>query len=511
MATVSTKTKVKPGFILKPRAYQLECYEKSKDEFFYGVLLDPGLGKTKVTIDNICYLAERSMIDSVLIVAPKGCYHDWGANNEDKPDTWPTEPHDERPQWTKHAWKQVKERSHVYLWDNRNTKANNKLQNEILKPVTGTLKILIMNTEAFSSTRGTVFASKFLRANKKPIMVVDEASMMRGHKSQRTKNLTALGRAALYRRILTGTPIANSPLDLFGPARFLSTGIFGENYFTFRSRYAILKEQFIKNRSFKVVVGYQRIEDMQSRIRPYSYRKTKDECEDLPGKIYMRRTLELTNDQKKAYLEMRDRAVHELENERTVTATVVIAKIAKMRQILSGFIIDDDKILHELEETKTDEVMQVLQETSGKSVIWSPYRFPVERMCAALEKEYGKDSYIKYIGGTDNRQELVARFLSSKECNYFVATEQTGKFGLSFPGVTDTHYLGNDPDLEIRLQSEDRTYGIGRGSKTVSSVYTDYVYPGTIDVEMLNALVNKKKLSDLITGDAWRGFLTMKG
>lgn len=498
---------MKNEFRMPCRNYQLECYDMSKDMFYFGFLVDMGLGKSKLFTDTMCYLRKRDKIDGALIVAPKGCYHNWAANTEDKPEKWDEELW---PELTKHMWKSVQAESYVHVWNTGKPAKRNEMMKKIILPEvkTGKFHILVMNTEAFSTDRGTAFASIFLRNHPRAIIGVDEASMMRHTTSARTKNLISLGKLAAYRRILTGTLVANSPLDVFGPMKFLSSSIFGDNFFTFRARYAILKEQFLKNRSFKVVVGFQRMEEMKSRMAPFIYRKTQEDVEDLPPKIYMRREVPLTPEQKKAYLAMKNQAVHELTAENSVTATVVIAKIMKMRQILCGHVIDDQGVCHPIAENRTAEVIACLREISGKAVIWSPFLYNVEKMCAELEKEFGPGCYVKYIGATKHRKEAVDSFLTDPKINFFVATEQTGKFGLSLPGVKYVFFIANDPDLEIRLQAEGRNSGINRGVKGESTVYTDFVSPGTLDVKQVNALRKKKGLADIVNGDTWRAFLT---
>ena len=502
------------NFKTHPYGHQLDSFERSKDPEYFGLLMDMGTGKTKVTLDNLSYLYEKGEIDSAFILAPKGMYHQWAQDSHERE----TGEYRER-EWDIHAWDTAQEDGWIYVWDNSESQASKKKRDWILNK-DNALSILIMNTEAMSTLKGQKFAEKFVRAHPKCLMVVDEASLIKNHKAKRTRSIKAVGGLAKYRRVLTGTPITQGPLDLFGIMSFLSPRIFGNSFYTFRARYAHLKDQQMSGRTFKIVVGYQRLEELKGRIAPFTVRWAKEDCLDLPDKIYLKYEVPLGPDQKRLYDQMREYSVLTLGDEAVVTAPEVITQMIKLRQILCGYVkLEDQEEPIRIQDSKRYEILEgIVDELSGKVVIWCPFRAAVKEVAEGLRKKYGKDSVIVYMGGTENRSELQDQFNDPESPQrFFVGTPQTGKYGLNFTCCNYIIRYGLDFDLDVVLQSEDRIHGIGRG-KTVKDektgdlvklnpVYIDLVSPGTMDEKVRESLMKKKKIADIVTGDGWRTFL----
>ena len=180
-------------FKTKPYAHQITALEKSWNKEVYAYFMEMGTGKSKVLIDNISMLYDKGKINGALIVAPKGVYQNWYDS--------------ELPiHMVEHIEK------NIVLWKaNINQKQNLKLKT--LFESTHKLNILIMNVEAFSTKKGLDFASSFLNTHQ-TLMAIDESTTIKNPDAKRTKNIVALGKAAKYRRILTGSPVTKSPLDL---------------------------------------------------------------------------------------------------------------------------------------------------------------------------------------------------------------------------------------------------------------------------------------------------------
>jgi SNF2 family DNA or RNA helicase len=151
--------------------------------------------------------------------------------------------------------------------------------------------------------------------------------------------------------------------------------------------------------------------------------------------------------------------------------------------------------------------MEILEERSGKTVIWANYRHDVEKICARLAREYGEKSYVEYHGGLDVAQseESIRRFTKDHDCQFFVATQSKGGWGITLVEASYVVYFSNNFDLEKRLQSEDRTH---RSGQTKSVTYVDIVTPGTVDEKIIKALRDKKSVADLVTGDGVRDWLS---
>ena len=226
-------------FKTKPYTHQITALEKSWNRETYAYFMEMGTGKTKVLIDNAAMLYDRGKIDGLLIIAPKGVIGTW--YNQELPT---------------HLVDHIE--NVTVLWQSNITKTQREKLDTLFK--TGEdLHILIMNVEAFSTQKGVDFASKFLVSHN-TLMVVDESTTIKNPKAHRTKNIVRLSTKAKYRRIMTGSPVTKNPLDLFSQCYFLDPfHLEHESYYSFRTRYAIMKTANISGRLIKLVSGFKNL------------------------------------------------------------------------------------------------------------------------------------------------------------------------------------------------------------------------------------------------------------
>ena len=487
-----------------PYAHQAEEFEATKDLEFHGRFWEMGTGKSKTTVDEMCHLFTIGKIDSCLVIAPKGMYHQWAGE-----------------QWTTHAWDGVSQNTIKWLWDpSSSSKKTVAIKADLLKRGDGQFRYLVMNVEALSSKKGQDFAHKFVKFHK-CMVVVDESSTIKNPKAKRTKAIIALGGDACYRRVLTGTPVTNSPLDVFSQMAFLHHGICGSSFVGFRRRYALLKDMVLSGgRSFKVVTGFQRLDELQRVIAPYTSRVLKEDCLDLPPKVYMRRDVPLGDSQRRIYLALRDEALALLMTEgkhthSLVTAPLMLVRLLRMRQVLCGFVSPDDEDLVPVEDDqRMSTLMDLLAETRDKVVIWANFQHSVKMIADAVGKEYGRDSYITYYGADNmtsaDRESRQQQFRDPRSTvRFFIGTPPTGKWGLNLVSpetkATTMVYFSNDFSLEARQQSEDRLHRIGQTGDSV--VIYDLIARETLDEKILDSLHGKRKLATQVTGDEWREWL----
>ncbi|MAJ22241.1 MAG: hypothetical protein CMI75_00435, partial [Candidatus Pelagibacter sp.] len=302
----------------KPFAHQKKALEMSWDKEVFAYFMEMGTGKSKVLIDNIAMLYNAGKINGALIVAPKGVYKNWF--DQEIPNHMP----DYVPK-------------KIGLW---RTDPNAK----DLKPLFSTgadLHILIMNVEAFSTKKGMHFAEKFLNSHKN-LMAIDESTTIKNPGALRTKNIVSLRPLTKYRRILTGSPVTKSPLDLFTQCYFLDPFLLDQSsYYAFRTRYAVCRKINVSGRSVEIVVGYRNLPELSEKLKPFSYRVLKDDCLDLPKKTYMKRIVELTDEQKKVYKQMKQEAIAFL-NGKMVTSATVITQLMRLHQITCGHFKSND-------------------------------------------------------------------------------------------------------------------------------------------------------------------------
>ena len=328
-------------FKTKPYAHQLTALEKSWNRETYAYFMEMGTGKTKVLIDNAAMLYDKGKINGVLIVAPKGVVGTW--YNQEIP---------------AHLATHIENVS--VLWQSNITKEQSRKLDTLFK--TGEeLHILIMNVEAFSTTKGVDFAYKFL-ASHNTLMAIDESTTIKNPKAKRTKSIIKLSETAKYRRIMTGSPVTRNPLDLYSQCQFLSPWLLDfQSYYAFRTRYAIMKTANISGRQIQLVAGFQRLGELSEKLKPFSYRVLKEDCLDLPDKIYMKRQIRLSSDQLKVYDQMKKEALATL-NGKKVTTVNALTQLMRLHQITCGHFTSDDGITQPIKNNRIDELMDVLEE-----------------------------------------------------------------------------------------------------------------------------------------------------
>ena len=219
------------------------------------------------------------------------------------------------------------------------------------------------------------------------MFIIDESTTIKNHKAKRTVNAVRLGKYAHYRRILTGSPVTKSPLDLYSQAYFLDPALLGYNsYFAFRARYANLVDRSASGRTFKQVLGYKNLTELNQSLLKFSCRVLKKDCLDLPDKVYLRRTIQMTDEQKRVYKELQKQARASL-SKGTVTITHLITQIIRLHQVSCGFVGLDGGGVDELPSHRLTELMDIIYELSGKCVIWSFYQKDVQRIIGETRRD----------------------------------------------------------------------------------------------------------------------------
>ena len=266
-------------------------------------------------------------------------------------------------------------------------------------------------------------------------MIVDESTVIKTHNAKRTKNLLKLSKDIAYKRILTGTPVTKSPLDIYTQFAFLDPKILGQtNYYAFRARYAkIINRPTSGGRHFPLITGYQRLDELEKKIYSAAFRVKKDECVDLPEKIYMKRFIPMSEKQLVAYESLRRNAMF-IFNDKTTTSVNRLSQIVKLHQVCCGFTINDQGEIHDVPNKRYDELLDVLEEVDGKVIIWATYRHNIETITNKLKEKYGDTKAAAFYGDTENqvRLDLVRDFQSpTSDLTYLIANPKTGGYGIT--------------------------------------------------------------------------------
>ena len=480
MSTRKKKNIMKYKFKTKPYDHQVKALEMSWDRPYFAYFMEMGTGKSKVLIDNISMLYDNGKINGVLIVAPKGVVKNWYEGEI------PT-----------HLVDHIEHKT--VLWQSSITQTQQKKLDTLFE--TGEdLHILIMNVEALSTKKGVDFAQKFLFAHR-TLMAIDESTTIKNPEAKRTKNICQLGLASRYNRILTGSPVTKSPLDLYKQCEFLTPGLLGhESYYTFRTRYAVMRTANFGGRSVQIVVGYRNLDELSEKLKAFSYRVLKDECLDLPKKTFMKRTVQLTHEQLKVYKEMSRLALASFNGKMMTTATV-LTQLMRLQQITCGNFTADDGTMTELPTNRLTELMDLIYEIEGKVVIWAHFQRDVHRIIEVISKEYGPDSFVDYYGLTpqEDRQKNIQKFQDpSSPVRFFIGTTQTGGYGITLTAASTMIYYSNGYDLEKRQQSEARIDRIGQERPMT---YIDIICENTVDTRIVKALRKKVNIATQIMGE----------
>jgi len=473
-------------FKTQPYDHQQKAYDISKDAIYFGLFMEMGTGKTKVTIDTIGYLEDKGEINAALILAPKGVYDNWVQK--------------EIP-----AHLNDLERWEMVRWQPNITKSFEKELLSVISPeVRDPTKpcLFVVNTEGMSTRKLQQVADLFVKCNPNSLVCVDESTQIKNKDAQRTKAIIRLGRKAKYRRILTGSPVTKSPLDVYSQCDFLAPSALGfRSFFSFQSRYALLQRRIMGARSYNQIVGFQNLDELTASLDRFTYRVLKKDCLDLPPKIYMRRNVELTREQQNAYTQMKTLALAMLEDGEMVTTSSVLTQLMRLQQIVCGSITTDEGEVLPLANNRVAEVQSVLEEVDGKVIIWAHFRHDIQSLEAELAKTYGPRSVATYYGDTpqSERQKIVDAFQDpNSELRYFIGQPASGGYGITLTEANTVIYYSNSFDLEKRLQSEDRPHRIGQDA---SVTYIDLVTPNTIDEKILQSLRKKINIASQVLGE----------
>ena len=474
-------------FQTDPYRHQLESFESSANVENFALLMDMGTGKTKVCIDTIGHNFEKKRINFALIVAPKGVIANWVSEIETHlPDRIDRE---------------------VVLWKPNLTKARTKELKDLAES-SEKLKFLLMNVEAFSTKKGLDVADFFVHRFG-VFMVVDESTTIKNRQAKRTKAICTVGRWAVMRRILTGSPVTKSPMDLFSQMGFLSPKILGfKSYYAFQGRYAVVQRRTMGSHAFNQIVGFQRLDELTETLDKHSFRVRKEDCLDLPDKVYMKREVELTKEQSDAYAQMKHLALARLDNGELATTQNVLTQIMRLQQICLGSLTDDDGEVHPLKSNRQSELMDICDEIQGKAIMWATWTMDIRSIAEALRDRFSVQAVATLHGETPDseRQKIVESFQDRQsELRFIVGHPKTGGFGLTLTAANTIVYYSNSYDLELRMQSEDRAHRIGQENKVT---YIDLISPKTIDEKIVDALRNKIKIADTVMGEEARDWLS---
>ena len=185
----------------------------------------------------------------------------------------------------------------------------------------------------------------------------------------------------------------------------------------------------------------------------------------------------------------------------SMTAMNVLTQLIRLHQITCGHMKTDSGETIDLKNSRMDELMHILGETTGKVIIWANYIHDIEKIESTISSEFGENSLCTYYGATppDQRQACINNFQDPlSPVRFFIGNTQTGGYGITLTEASTVIYYSNNYDLEKRIQSEDRAHRIGQKNKVL---YIDMVAKGTVDDKIIQSLRNKVNIANEINGE----------
>lgn len=477
-------------FKIKPFDHQVTALERGWQRPEFGLFMEMGTGKSKVLIDNLGMLYQAGEINFALVIAPKGVYRNWVAK--------------EIPE---HMSDDIPHR--VIRWVATPNKTQQAEMRSVGEEFDG-LTIFVMNVESFSSVKGKNAGEWMGRAfGRNGLIAIDESTTIKNHKAKRTKALMKIASAFKYKRLLTGSPVTKSPMDLYSQCEFLRPGLLGyDSYYAFQGRYAVMQRKTMGSHAFQQIVGFRNLDELTFKIDQFSYRVLKQDCLDLPDKIYTVRYVGLTKQQRDMYNSIKQHALVMLDNGELSTAPAVITQMLRLQQILSGHLKTDDGDTIYFDSKRMDALKEILEEHDGKAIIWSRFRYDIQQITKMLNDTFGQGCAASYYGDTsdDERQRAVNDFQNSEHLKFFVGNPSTAGYGLTLTEADLVIYYANDFNLETRAQSEDRAHRIGQKNNVT---YVDLISEGTIDERIVKSLQSKIDIGAKVLGEEAREWLKL--
>jgi len=483
-------------FKTTPFKHQLDAWNFSRDFRSYGLFHEQGTGKSCTTLMTASWLYEQDKIDGMLVVAPNGVHRNWTDN--------------EIP---KHLPDEVPRTSYCYISQKARTKKGQKALSETID--CEGLAILTMGYEAFITEAGKLAAWRFLK-KRKTLFVLDESTRIKSPTAKRTRSILKAAKFAPYRRILTGTPVANGPLDLYSQMRFLQTDFWEQfgfgTYTSFKAFFGVFEKgyNYSSGREFSQLLRYQNEDKLHDMISDLTDRVTKDEVLDLPPKLYSTMNFDMTSKQAQLYEAFRSKGIEEIllaiaDTNLDLPAPMAIVIMLRLQQITCGYLPNVKGGLDLLgkENPRLDLLVDVCEDIPHQAIVWSRFRKDIDLICDRL-----KGRCVRYDGstGSDERAEAIDRFQSG-DVQFFVGNPAAAGEGLTLHAARTVVYYSNSFKLTDRLQSESRAHRIGQEHPVH---YIDLVCPGTIDEMIITALRAKLDIASMITGDKLKEWLSIE-
>lgn len=465
-------------FRTQPMGHQRTALDFAWKKECFAFYMDMGTGKTKTSIDLFSAYFLEGKVDRILVVTK----------------------YSTRMNWIREFGIHCPVKHESMILDTTKPKKFDEFNTSF----SDSLKVLVVGTESLAAGQASTYAEKFVNTSTRVAMIVDEAHMIKTHDAVRSKSAVKIGRNANYRLIMTGTPIANAPLDLYMQFEFLDPDIIGTgDFYSFRNRYAVMG-----GFEGKQIIGYQNMNELTELVSPYVYQVRKSEVlSDLPPKVYEIREVQLSEQQKTLYKDIatKNRAVH---GDQGLTVNTVLERMLRLQEVCGGIItFERNPDIYRPEKyehcripgrnPKVEELLSIVEEYPVSTIVWCRFIEEIHMVTDALRSKYGDDQVVQIYGAVseEDRDKNVQELFQQKKARFLVGNASTGGTGLNMTAAELVVYYSNSFNYVERDQSEDRAHRIGQ---TKSVLYVDIVAEKTVDSAILESLKNKKNVSEFV-------------
>lgn len=461
--------------------HQLSAIEKAKARDDFGLFFEVGTGKTATAINILReWCVKENRILSALVLCPPIVIDQWG---------------EEIKRFSKLG-------AYIVPLKGPGTK-----RAKTLKEATGP-RIFITNYETLNMSE----CFKLLSARKFDVLIADESHKLKSGTAKRTKQTIALSDTVKRKIIMTGTPILQSPLDLWSQFRVLDGGqTFGKNFFVFRATYFYDKNANMPKHNY--FPDWRLRPKVEQRLNELVYSKAvrakKEECLDLPPLLKVEVPVEMSPRQKKVYEEMENELVvfmNEHGGQGVATVDLALTKVLRLQQIVSGFLptmedeLSSEAKIHAFEDNpRADALRDLLEDLAPahKVIVWASFHQNYQIIRGICERL--GIGYVEIHGQRTAKQkeEAIQSFRTDDNVRVCIANQKAGGVGLNLTEASYSIYYSRGYALEDDIQSEARNY---RGGSERHSKITriDLVCRGSIDDVVLDALKNKQNIAEKI-------------
>ena len=444
----------------------------------FGLLFEMGCGKTLTAIAIAGAGYQMGKVERLLIVAPTSVVA-----------VWPKELQE---------YAKFKYTCKTLLGEK---KQRIKQIDDLLKFPFKALKVAVINYE--STWRPEILEK--LKEFDADMVIADESQRIKTYDAAQSKAMHELGDQARYKLILSGTPVQTAAIDIWSQYRFLDKTVFGDNFFKFRGRYAIMGGY-----GNKKIVGYKDLEGLIKKEHSIAFRVTKDEALDLPEQTFETRKIQFNQKEKNLYERIKKDSYAELDGGGHITATTVLTRLLRLQQLAGGLLVQDDAQKPQLvSRAKLDALADIIEDYvigSGKKlVIFARFIAEVKAIMELADKVLPKELKQVAIYGDikkEDRGDIVKQFQEDPKTVLFIGQIDTAGTGITLTAADTCVYYSKNFNYATYSQSLSRIHRIGQRN---CCTYIDLEIEGTIDELISKALSRKEDMAKTVV-DNWRDF-----